>query len=175
MKACRVASLIFLCAVLGACASGLMPAPRASVGDFTDHVLEPLALRVADEKIIEAGAALKVEHTPKATLQTVASLLSDVPWIGKLLNFSAVSRKAQLDADLAWLDSRRIPLKRELLDVFISRTTQDAETFTVCVDGLQRRYLAVDVNKFTRLPDGPGPCEPVQLTTLKKPESRLAF
>jgi len=81
MSLLHVASVLFLSVVLGACASPFMPAPpRASVGDFTDHVLEPLALRVADEKISETRAALRLEQT-QDTMQHVADLLYEVPWI----------------------------------------------------------------------------------------------
>jgi hypothetical protein len=172
MNRVHVASILVLCGVLGSCANPLTPSmPRASIGDFTDHVLEPLALRVADEKITEASAGLKLEHTPKAPLQTVANLLSDVPWIGKLLNFRNVSEKAQLEEDLAWLETRRIPLKRELLNLFVTRTTYEAETFTVCIEGVQRRYHALDTNRFTRLIDGTGPCDATELKSLTKAHS----
>lgn len=168
MSAFRIGSVLLICGVLGACAHSLAQNHRASIGDFTDHVLEPLALRVADEKISEASAQLKVEYTPKASVHTVASLLYDIPWIGKLLSVANVSRKAQLEEDLAWLDTRRVPLKRELLDLFVSRTTYENDTFMLCVDGIQRRYEALDTNRFTRLVDGPGPCELTQLHSLKK-------
>jgi len=169
MNTFHVGSVFLLCWALASCANPLTPTiPRASVGDLSDYVLEPLALRVADEKISEASAELKLAHTPKATMQTVASLLNEVPWIGRLLNFRNVSQKAELEEDLAWLETRRIPLKRELLDLFVSRTTQEEEMFIFCVDGVQRRYRALDTNRFTRLPDGPGPCEPIQLYSLKK-------
>ena len=169
MNMFQAGSVLLLCVVLASCANPLTPTiARASVGDLTDYVLEPLAFRVADEKISEASAELKLAHTPKATMQTVASLLNEVPWIGKLLNFRNVSQKAELEQDLAWLETRRIPLKRELLDLLVSRTTQEGEMFIFCVDGVQRRYQALDTNRFTRLPDGPGPCQPMQLYSLKK-------
>jgi hypothetical protein len=166
---------ILLCSTLASCTHAPTPAPaqtpppgHASIGDFTDYVLEPLALRVADEKISEASAGLKLARTPKGAVQSVASLLQDVPWVGPLLNFSTVSQKARLEGDLAWLETRRIPLKRELLDVFVSQTIHDDDIFAVCIDRAERRYQALDINRFTRLPDGPGPCEPLQLSSLKK-------
>jgi hypothetical protein len=169
MKAFPIGSILVICLVQGACSYPLAPTiHHATIGDFTDHVLEPLALRVADEKISEASARLKVEYTPKASLHTVTSLLYDIPWIGRLLNVSNVSRKAQWEEDLAWLESQRIPLKRELLDLFVSRTTYQEETFTLCVDGVQRRYQALDTNRFTRLVDGPGPCDLTPLHSLRK-------
>jgi hypothetical protein len=164
-----LASVLFLTGTLTSCANPLTPSvPHASIGDFSDHVLEPIALRVADEKISEASARLKSSSTPKATIQTVASLVYDIPWVGKLLNFVNVSQKAQVEEDLAWLETRRIPLKRELLEVFLSRAKVDGDTFTFCVDGVQRRYQALDTNRFTRLSDGAGPCEPTQLYSLRK-------
>jgi hypothetical protein len=173
MNTFNVGSVLILCGVLGACASPLAPTvPRASVGDFTDHVLEPLALRVADEKIIEAGAGLRFEQT-QDTMHTVANLLYEVPWIGKLLSVRNVSQKAHLEEDLAWLETRRIALKRELLDLFAARTIHEGETFAFCVDGVQRRYQAIDTNRFTRLADGSGPCELKQLHSLKKSQSPL--
>jgi hypothetical protein len=172
MNTFHAGPVFLLCWALTSCSNPLTPTiPRASIGDFTDHVLEPLALRVADEKITEAGAELKLARTPKATIQTVASLLNEVPWIGKLLNFRNVSQKAELEEDLARLETRRIPLKRELLNLFVSRTIHEGETFIFCVDGVQRRYQGLDTNRFTRLPDGPGPCEPTQLQTFKNIQS----
>ena len=163
---------LLVCCALTSCAHPFTQTmPRASLGDFTDHVLEPLALRVADEKISEAGAELKLERTPKAAMQTVASLLYEVPWIGRLLNFRNVSQKAQLEEDLVWLETRRIPLKRELLNLFVSGTTYEDETFTVCIDRVQRRYHALDPNRFTRLVDGTGPCDATELKSLTKAHS----
>ena len=175
MNRMHLSMAILLCSTLASCTHAPTPAPaqtpppgHASIGDFTDYVLEPLALRVADEKITEASAGLKLARTPKGAVQSVASLLQDVPWVGPLLNFSTVSQKARLEGDLAWLETRRIPLKRELLDVFVSQTIHDDDTFAVCIDRAERRYQALDINRFTRLPDGPGPCEPLQLNSLKK-------
>jgi len=168
MNMFHLSCVMLLGGVLAACANLTQTTPRASVGDFTDHVLEPLALRVADEKLTEAGAALRYEHTPKAMVQTVAGLLHEVPWVGKLAGFMSVSQKAQLEEDLAWLETRRIPLKRELLNLFVSRTTYENDTFRVCINGVERRYQALDINRFTRLPDGPGPCVPTQLVSLRK-------
>ena len=175
MNRMHLSVAILLCSTLASCTHAPTPAPaqtpppgHASIGDFTDYVLEPLALRVADEKITEASAGLKLARTPKGAVQSVASLLQDVPWVGPLLNFSTVSQKARLEGDLAWLETRRIPLKRELLDVFVSQTIHDDDIFAVCIDRAERRYQALDINRFTRLPDGPGPCEPLQLSSLKK-------
>ncbi|HET7910213.1 MAG TPA: hypothetical protein VFL19_05855 [Nitrospira sp.] len=169
MNLLQVFRVLCLYALVGGCANVLIQnSPRASIGDFTDHVLEPLALRVADEKITEAAASLRAERAPKAAVQTLATLLSETPWIGKLLNVPHLFDKAQLEEDLAWLETRRMPLKRELLQVFVTHTRYEGDAFTVCVDGVQRRYQALDVNRFTRLDDGPGPCELKRLYSLNR-------
>lgn len=165
MNTLHLGHVLLLCGALVSCAHA---GPRASIGDFTDQILEPLALRVADEKILEAGAEMKSAQTPKASVQTMTSLLTGVPWVGSLLNLGTASRKAHLEEDLAWLETRRIPLKRELLDLFIVRTSREGETFIFCVNGVQRRYQSIDTNRFTRLPDGPGPCESTRLQSLNK-------
>ena len=178
MNRIQISLPILLSGVLWSCAHSPFQAPvmaHASVGDFTDYVLEPLALRVADEKIMEAGAGMKYAQTPKGAVQSVASLLQDVPWIGRILNFTTVSQKAHLEEDLAWLETRRLPLKRELLEAFVAQTNHDDDTFTTCIDAVQRRYQALDVNRFTRLPDGSGPCEPLQLKSLRKSNERFLF
>ena len=176
MKPLYGSVVVVLYALLGACANPfLQPSPRASVGDFTDHVLESLALRLADEKISEAGSAMKLEHLPKAPVQAVVDLLDDIPWVGKLLSVRNVSQKARLEEDLAWLETRRIPLKRELLDLFVARTTSEGDVFSVCVEGVERRYHALDITRFTRLPDGIGPCELTQLNSLKRTQSPLRY
>jgi hypothetical protein len=182
MNRVHIGLFILLCGALASCGhsrtqvSGIAqtppPAAHASIGDFTDYVLEPLALRVADEKIMEASAGMKLAQTPKGAVQSVASLLQEVPWIGRILNFTTVSQKARLEEDLAWLETRRLPLKRELLDALVAQTSHEEDTFTTCIDGVQRRYQALDINRFTRLPDGSGPCAPLQLYSLRKPKER---
>lgn len=166
-----MAAVILLFGTVASCshaAPSAQPVGHASIGDFADHILEPMALRVADEKISEASAELKLARMPKTSTQTLAGLLHQLPWVGSVLNFSSASKKAKLEEDLTWLETRRIPLKRELLDRFVSRTTQEGDTFTFCVDHVQRRYQALDTTRFTRLPDGPGPCEYAPLLTLRK-------
>ena len=142
--------------------------PQASLGDFSDQVLEPLAARLADEKLLEVEALVKAEQTPDVSMQTFASLLQELPWVGKLMNIGTASQKARLEQDLAWLETRRIPLRHEMIALFESRTQQSQDTFSFCISGVQRRYQALEVGRFTRLTDGPGPCETTKLQTLSK-------
>ena len=142
--------------------------PQTSIGDFSDQVLQPLAARLADEKILEVQALVKAEQTPNVPVQTLASLFQELPWVGKLINIGTASLKARLEQDLAWLETRRVPLRHELIALFESRTEQSQDTFSFCLSGVQRRYQALEVGRFTRLTDGPGHCETTKLQTLSK-------
>src|SRR5215217_2956181 len=137
--------------------------PRASIGDFSDQVLQPLGARLADEKVLELQSLVKAEQTPNVPLQTLASLLQELPWVGKLVNIGTASQRARLEQDLAWLETRRVPLRHELIALFESRTEQSQDTFSFCLSGVQRRYQALEVGRFTRLTDGPGHCETTKL------------
>ncbi len=77
-------------------------------------------------------------------------------------------RRAQYEETLAWLETRRLPLKRELLDLLLKRTVTTTEGFSACVEGKQRRYQAEAGGRFTRLADGPNPCETTQLQSFKR-------
>ena len=141
---------------------------HASIGDFTDQVLEPLAARLADEKIIEKTALIRAAQTPAASHQTIAAVLQELPWIGKMFTVVNTTRQAYLEQDLAWLETRRIPLRHELLSIFRSRTQQDGNAFAFCVNGVERRYQAIEQGRFSRLDDGSGPCETTPLQSLKR-------
>ena len=113
MNKLQLSFLVLCYGTLASCAHSFTQPPaaaHASVGDFTDYVLEPLALRVADEKIMEAGAGLRLARTPKGTMQSVAGLLQDVPWVGRLLNFSTASQKAHQTG----IGRRRAALRKPL-------------------------------------------------------------
>jgi hypothetical protein len=146
--------------------------PHASIGDFSDQVLEPAAARLADEKILEIQALMKAEQAPTVPLQTLASLLQELPWVGRLMNVGAASQKARLEQDLLWLETRRVPLRRELLTLFESRVEQSQDTFSFCISGVQRRYQATEGGRFSRLPDGSVPCETTALHTLQRDASK---
>ena len=146
--------------------------PHASLGDFSDQVLEPAAARLADEKILEIQALMKAEQAPTVPVQTLASLLQELPWVGRLMNVGAASQKARLEQDLLWLETRRVPLRRELLSLFESRAEHSEGTFSFCISGIQRRYQAIEGGRFTRLPDGPVRCETTPLHTLERDASQ---
>jgi len=143
--------------------------PHASLGDFTDQVIEPLASRMADEVFMEKRAALIAAHIPEASFATVTSLLVEVPMVGRWIQWGTQVRKTQLEADLAWLETRRLPLKQELRDLFVARTVKTDEGFAFCADGKQRRYQIIEGARFSRLEDGSGPCDLTKLHSLRRP------
>src|SRR5262245_10378560 len=179
-----------------ACCGGLSSCAhttsQASRGDFSDHVLEPLASQLADEHIAQGRADITLTYLERekrisegrpdvvgeATIHGLGSLLIEpsesdrtksLPVVEENQAFKDASmRRVQYEETLAWLETRRLPLKRELLDLLLKRTVATSEGFTVCVEGKQRQYQAVEGGRFTRLADGPGPCETTELQSLKR-------
>src|SRR5206468_12122101 len=108
--------------------------PSLPVGEFYDHVLDPLAQKIANER---------VDHE----LARIPSSWGALGSVGSLINPPA----AMIGAGLDWwsqasaqeqrvtLEARRLPLKQELLGLFESRTKQTADGYSVCVEGIQRR------------------------------------
>ena len=165
MRPCTVLYVLLSLALLSACAH---VASQASLGDFTDQVIEPLASRMADETFMAKRAAMIAAQTPGTSFATVTSLLGEVPMFGRWIQWGSHIRKAQLEADLAWLETRRLPLKEELRDLFVARTVRTDEGFAFCADGKQRRYRSIEGVRFSRLEDGSGPCELTQLKSLRR-------
>jgi hypothetical protein len=58
-----------------------------------------------------------------------------------------------------------LPLKKELLGVFELRTKKTADGYSVCVEGIGRRY-SVKGDRFVREANGEGPCETALIYTL---------
>lgn len=165
MRPCTVLYVLLSLVLLSSCAH---ISPQASLGDFTDQVIEPLASRMAEETFMAKRAAVIAAHTPEASFATVTSLLGEVPMLGRFIQWGTHVRKTQLDADLAWLETRRLPLKQELRDLFVARTVKTDEGFAFCADGKQRRYRSIEGTRFSRLEDGAGPCELTQLHSLRR-------
>jgi hypothetical protein len=180
---------IFFCGMLLSCAH---TAPQASLGDFSDQVLEPLASRLADEHLAQARADISLTYQEqekriaKGSLDESARamihglglyLFGPLGDLGGESLFQLMQSQAAKDASvrhaeyeevLAWLETRRLPLKRELLDLFENRAVPTGQGFSVCVEDKQRQYQTVEGGRFTRLADGPGPCETTQLQSLNR-------
>jgi hypothetical protein len=155
------ALLTAVVATLAACAHSAPP----SLADFTDQVIEPLAARVAEEKYLSTRGSIIAAGTPTRSY----ALLEQVPWLGSLMLWGAKSKKTQLETDLAWLETRRVPLKKELRELYVARTMRTSDGFEFCAEGIMRCYRIVDGARFSRLDEDPVPCEQTELHTLDRP------
>jgi hypothetical protein len=165
---------MFACAPLG-----ISPATKA----FTEGVLQPLAAQQAEERISQARSLLAQINLAKERLaagqpltpetQTllngIVGLLTlnpgDPRGTDVLLAFvdakakkPLAARKVAYQEALAWIDSRRLPLQREILRRLADRAVRTNKGFAVCVDGIQRQYETGVEGRFVRLADKPGAC-----------------
>jgi|CXWL01.1.fsa_nt_gi hypothetical protein len=143
----------------------LPTAPTLPFGEFVDQVLDPLSGKIADEHIQQAQADLKAGQLSPVLLTLLGSAFGPGGTVAGagLANLQT----ATIDQKSAQLDTRRLPLKKELLALFTSRAKAESDHYSVCVEGAERRY-GVQSGKFVRLADGQGPCEVTALKTLAK-------
>ena len=134
--------------------------PSLPVGEFYDHVLDPLAQKIANERVDHELAKIQSSHGALGSVGSLIGLPAAI--IGAGLDWwsqdSAQEKRATLEA-------RRLPLKKELLVLFESRTKETPDGYSVCVEGIQRRY-SVRGEKFVREENGPGPCDTALVYTL---------
>lgn len=145
-----------------ATAPSLPPAPALPFGEFVDQVLDPLAGTLADERIQQAQVELK-SGTLSVSLLSLLGLVFG-PQGSVVGSGLATLNDASIEQQSAHLDTRRHPLKKEILSLLTQRTKTQGDHYSVCVEGAERRY-GVQEGKFVRLIDGPGPCETVVLST----------
>ena len=145
------------------------PPPLPSRAAFSEQIIAPLAEKRAGEMIEawKADARLRVARNAVAGWNVdVLSLGSDYLALGTgaVLSSLNVNPNQQLEEYVAWLETRRQPLKAKLITLYESRIQEhDAgKVFAVCADGKERRYDRRP--GFPRLDDGPGPCPTVQVS-----------
>ena len=144
---------------LVSCASTL-PRPSLPVGEFYDQVLAPLAEKIANERVNHELAGMQPSGS---SLGTIGSFVNaPVAILGAGLDFW---RQANTQDKRTALEARRLPLKKELLALFESRTNETADGYSVCVEGIERRY-SVKRERFVREANGSGPCEAALIYTL---------
>lgn len=156
-------SLALLC--VSCSGLSLSPGPALPIGEFYDQVLDPLAEKGAAERIDQAKAEVGSQKISPLVAAFIGSLLA--PGTGHALGGGlAALNNSSIEQQLTLLDTRRLPLKHELLQLFIGRTKTEGEHYRVCVEGVERVY-AVQDGHFVRLANGPGPCEVTALTSLQ--------
>ena len=130
------------------------------VREFYDQVLDPLADKIANERVDHELAALPSEG---ASLGTAGSVINaPAAMIGAALD---LLRHSNAQRQPSALEARRLPLKRQLLALFESRTKVTADGYSACVEGVERRYSVRGV-KFVREANGSGVCETALIHTL---------
>jgi hypothetical protein len=150
-----------------------------SLYDFHDRILEPLAAQKADEvaeqnRLHVRKAFEKAKESPYErwfqffywSLDALGVAGYGMPAQGRLLEklqqyyrrSSNKSREAILQAVLLQIDEERATDKQLILNNLIDRTSQEfaffGRIYSVCVDGVARRYRASG-DTFRRLEDQP--------------------
>lgn len=145
--------------------------PALPMGEFIDQVLDPLAGQIADEWAEESKAEYAANHPTsmqKPSTGATGGAASGGGPGGMLSGFLggivADSNQEAIQKYNAEVDARRQPLKKDLVALFTRRTRTVEDQYSVCVDGVERRYGVKD-KSFLRLPDGPGPCEKTEIST----------
>jgi hypothetical protein len=133
--------------------------------------LDPLSRQLADD-IISHNKALKAFQAAKSTGQSkdiVGALLRQTPGVQQLFSADDLARESQLQRDLAWLETRRVPLQREIRGILVKRTKPAPGGFGICLEGTERIYKPRDFGSgFTRVLDKPVVCEKVDLQSLQQ-------
>ena len=150
-----LAHSLVLVIFLASCATtpSTLPEPALPIGEFIDQVLDPLAGKIAAERIQQAQAELKAGQ-----LSPSLRALLGIPFGTGGAAVSSGLKNASIEQLTAQLDARRLPLKKELLALFTRRAKAEGDQYSVCVEGSERRY-GVQNEKFVRLGDSSYPCE----------------
>ena len=145
--------------------------PALPMEEFIAQVLDPLAGQIADEWAEESKAEYAANHPTSmqkpisGTDPGAASGGGPGGMMGGFIGaYVAAANQEAIQKYNAGVEARRQPLKKDLLALFTRRTRTVEDQYSVCVDGVERRYGVKD-NGFFRLPDGPGPCEKTEIST----------
>ncbi len=176
---CFMAALLLSTTSLTACVghqAGSAAASNATVdlavavpsrAAFSEQVLHPLAKQTAHEIIEHKKATIRFADAKDPNDQALLGAISGaVPMLGVLFGATEEHDKATLERQLAWLDSRRLPLKKELIGLWESRIEPMQTGYAVCVDGKKRVYQAAR-NRWIRLNDLPHDCPRVEFQSLQ--------
>jgi len=168
--------LVLVCASCAAVPTS-PPTPALPMEEFVGQVLDPLAAHFVDEWAEQSKAEYAANHPTSMLKPSTGSaggaasggcpggMLS-----GVLCRIIAASNQEAIQKYNAEIDTRRQPIKKEVLALFTQRAKIVEDQYSVCVDGAERRY-GVKEKGFIQLPDGPGPCEKTVISTKGDPEN----
>ena len=148
--------------------------PLPSEASFTQQILDPLSRQIADQKIDQRKAKIASGRLDPGLMSTLGSIVA--PMLGyppdagaQTGNLMAAYLNSSIEQQLTIVESRRSPLKEELLVLYQQQTKRIENGFAVCVEGQEWQYV-MEEGSFTRsLMDGPGPCEQPPLRSLQFP------
>lgn len=154
--------------------------PGGPIGDFIDEIISPLAGQMSDDGITHLKYKLGYlfAKTERQGLQKTSGDLDvlfyrmfDLAALGSGTLIEEMGkdkdmkdtrvREAIYKELLAWLDTRRFPLKKELIEIYTTATAKTGTGYTVCVEGKDRRYEFSE-GRFHRLADSAIPCTPIE-------------
>lgn len=147
--------------------------PTPTKGDFIDQVLEPLSMRLAEEKYAQTRADANHRCAVQASEGGLAmDAAKALPGLRDIARVGEEKLERAKQEHLAWLETRRIPLKQGILNTLVTQTEQTDSDFTVCVDGRKRHYTGLKNGRFTRL-DDEGSCAVPELGNLTLPKNQV--
>lgn len=170
------AALSLFCCLLAH--PGFLPAQEfpipPPVGEFADEVLEPAATHLANEEITQLKYQIAYQYAKnerlilekgKGGLDIQFYRMFDFPASGAGVVLDGRGkdtqekhgrvREARHKEFLAWLDTRRIPLKDELVDLWVKNVIVKDRSYFVCIDSEWRQY-SFHSGKFYRFLSGAG-------------------
>lgn len=139
-----------------------------STAEFTEQVLEPLAAKRTAEIIEEQQAQARLAASQQADADAFGRfLLKLLPVYGDALGqVLAGDPNQRLEKSVAWLETRRAPLKSKLLALFQERLTESSiagqPIFSLCYMGTERRYARAP--GFHRLENSADLCPKTNIT-----------
>jgi hypothetical protein len=188
------AGLVLCCIVLAN--PELLPAQEyptpPPVEVFSEQILQSIAVQVANEHITQLKYQLAYQYAKdeRLALQKInedqelqSRKTSDDPIAGAEVMRSAPGkdmkdserrvREAQHNEFLAWLDTRRVALKEELLSLWQRNVLIKGHSYYVCIESIWREYSFIN-GRFHRLDNAvgsvgykAGTCEGLDLKTMK--------
>ena len=142
------------------------------VGEFADQVLQPAATQLANEEITQLKYQIAYQYAKnerlilekgKGDLDILFYRMFDFPASGSGLVLEGLGkdtqekngrvREARHKEFLAWLDTRRIPLKDEIVDLWVKKVLVKDRSYFVCIDSEWRQYI-FHSGRFYRLVNG---------------------
>jgi hypothetical protein len=143
------------------------------IREFAKQILQPAATLLANEEITQLKYQIAYQYAKnermmlekgKGDPDTSFYRMFDFPASGPGLVPDGLGKDSQENAGrvrearhkefIAWLDTRRIPLKEEILDLWVKKVIVKDRSYIACVDSKWRQYI-FESGRFYRLDVAP--------------------